>query len=128
MILFEDQPHPVRLLPPQEFVSSPPVFFEEDILREETERGNEQLSIAREWFVLADLENTDYIVIDLNPQRSGRCYQAFWDSYAVVGETPIVAMSFTELLKRLIENRGEYWYFLEDDFEPFGDAFDEKNE
>jgi hypothetical protein len=48
-----------------------------------------------------------YIVIDLYAGRSGRCYDAFWDRYGLVGEMPIVALTMTELLRALIASHGD---------------------
>ena len=75
-----------------------------------------EYKISSDWYVIVDLHDSNYLSIDLNSKRMGRCYQTFWDSYAVIGETPIVANSFRDLLERLLENKGDYWYFLKDVF------------
>jgi hypothetical protein len=36
-----------------------------------------------------------------------------------------VATSFERLLEQLIESRGAYWYWLQDNFQSLGDAYDE---
>jgi antitoxin YokJ len=49
-------------------------------------------------------------VIDLHPARLGRCYDAFWDRFAVAGSMAVVATSFTDFLTRVIEAGGAaYW-------------------
>ena len=57
-------------------------------------------------YVIADggrSSSTDpNIVIDLHPDRLGRCYLAMWDTYGVVGEMPVVALSIGELLRVLL--------------------------
>lgn len=75
--------------------------------------------------VPADLYNSDYIVIDMNEKRKGKCYKAFWDSYPDEGDTPTISLSFTELLEKLSQNDGEYWFFLKKDFMSYGDAYAE---
>lgn len=46
-------------------------------------------------YVIADSgdesSTAPHIVIDLHPDRVGRCYDAFWQDYGLVGEMPIVA-------------------------------------
>jgi hypothetical protein len=46
------------------------------------------------------------IVVDLHPDRLGRCYLAFWETYGVVGEMVVVALTLAELLRSLIELDG----------------------
>jgi hypothetical protein len=47
-------------------------------------------------------------------------------TYALQGDSPIVALSFAELLTRLIDNNGQEWYWQREDFVPFGDAYDDE--
>jgi len=46
------------------------------------------------------------VVVDLHPARIGRYYDAFWDSYGLVGQMPIVAFAVTELIGRLLDTQG----------------------
>jgi hypothetical protein len=48
-----------------------------------------------------------HLVIDLAPERVGRCYSATWDTYGIVGEMPVVATSIAELLELLLRDGGE---------------------
>lgn len=64
------------------------------------------------------------ISVDCSPQRLGLCYDSFWDRHGVVGDCAVLARSFTELLQRLFEARGGYWYWLRDDAPNYGDAYD----
>ena len=115
----------VRIVPPDEFVLANPVILGEEIINYEIEKGNYENEISKEWYIVADLYNSDYIVIDMNKKRKGKCYKAFWDSYPDEGDTPIISLSFTELLEKLLQNGGEYWFFLKNDFKSYGDAYDE---
>lgn len=36
----------------------------------------------------------------------------------------IIALSFTELMEKIIENNGDYWFFLQENFHSYGDAYD----
>ena len=80
--------------------------------------------ISDAWYVIADDRGGDYLSIDFDPTRLGRCYDSFHETHGMVGDTPIIARSFSELLERLLENRGSYPYWLRDDFQPIGDAYD----
>lgn len=121
--LFKDAPYSVRILAPDEVKQSTPIFWDEEIM--EAAQETLEYKISSGWYVIVDLHDSNYLSIDLNKKRRGRCYQTFWDSYAVIGETPIVASSFSDLLERLVENQGDYWYFLKDEFVPLGDAYDD---
>jgi len=65
------------------------------------------------WYVIAEGDTSgtaERAVIDLHPARRGRCYDAFWDSFAVAGSMDVVATSFTDLLTRVVEAGGAaYW-------------------
>ncbi len=81
--------------------------------------------ISWSWYIIADCGNGDYLTIDLSKERMGRCYDGFHETYGLVGETPIIAMSFTELLTGLYDGRMQPWFWLQPHFAPFGDADDE---
>lgn len=81
--------------------------------------------ISSEWYIICKDNEDNYITIDLSRERLGWCYDSFWDRHGVVGECSIIAKSFTELLKALLDSRGKYLYWLENDFKYIGDAYDE---
>ncbi len=114
VLLFENKKYHFQIVPPNEFVLSNPVIVGE--LVEE--------DISSDWFIVGHDGNGDYISIDLHPKRLGKCYDSFWDRHGVVGECHVVARSFTEFLFQLIQNNGERWYWLKEDFESLGDAYD----
>lgn len=47
-------------------------------------------------------------------KRLGRCYDSFFDRHGIVGESQIIANSFTDLLINFINNQGQYWYWLKE--------------
>ena len=68
----------------------------------------------------------DYISIDLAPERLGRCYDSYHDCHAT-DRSCIVALSFTELVNRIIEGldaRESFWcsyhygHYRQDDAKP----------
>ncbi len=80
--------------------------------------------ISDSWFSVAEDGNGDYLSIDLGPGHRGRCYDSFPETPGVVGGTPVIATSFTDLLLRLLANRGEHPYWLAPGFVSLGDAYD----
>ena len=114
--LFEQAESPVTIVGPHDLTLANPVIIH-------SRRTMDDISWS--WYIMAIEQLPQYMVIDLDPRRLGRCYDGFWDIYAIVGSCPIIATSFTDLLTRLFENRGHRLYFLTDDFTPLGDAYDQ---
>jgi hypothetical protein len=114
MDLFRNEPYSLMIVPPSNFVLANPVIVGELA----------QDDISSSWYLLGDDHHGDYLTIDLNLERLGRCYDSFFDCHAIVGSCPIIATSFTDFLSRFYENRGQYWYWLRPDFLPLGDAYD----
>jgi len=110
--LFEDGEYPMRVLGPDEFIRANP-----EIARTECPDD-----ITDSWYIVAQGGRVDSISIDCSPARIGRCYDSFWDRHGVVGECLIVALSFTELLQRLFDGAGGYYYWLASD-PGYGDAY-----
>ncbi len=117
-MLFEGSNYPVHLMSPNDFVLANPVIIDE----------SGEGDISADWYIVAQGDSEEYVTIDLNKKRLGRCYDSFWDRHGVAGDCPIIAGSFTELLKRLLDQKGQRHYWLRDDFEPYGDAYDEEVE
>lgn len=113
--LFTSAENVVNIVPPDEFILANPVIV--------GERCEED--ITADWYIVANDGNGDYLTVDLNKDRVGRCYDSFWDRHGVVGECAIIAISFTDLLERLVDNKGQRWYWLRDGFNSLGDAYDE---
>lgn len=114
VVLYENAGCSTSVVPPQEVVPANPV------IRGEAIRGD----ISETWFIVADDLNGDYFTIDLSSDRLGLCYDSFWDSHAQVGDCKIVAATFTDFLVRMLNNKGQHWYFLQPDFVSLGDAYD----
>lgn len=81
--------------------------------------------ISSSWYLIADAEDGNYISIDCNSTRLGRCYESFEYSHAVAGKCPIVAFSFTELLNNIFSYKGGYFFWKDNPgFTVQGDAYD----
>ena len=106
--------YPIRILAPEEVVQANPVLVGEEC----------EEDISSSWYLIADAEDGNYISIDFDKERNGRCYESFFDTHALRDNCPVVARSFTEFLKHLLEYKGDYFYWLENDaFEGYGDAY-----
>jgi hypothetical protein len=55
---------------------------------------------------------------------SKTCYDSFHEVHGMPGSCAVVALSFTDLLERLLAARGGHWYWLEPGFASLGDAYD----
>jgi hypothetical protein len=75
------------------------------------------------WYAIADVEDGNYIAIDLNPEHQGLCYDAFHETIQAPGYINIIANSFTDLLRRLLKHKEDWSYWIQDGFEPLGEAF-----
>lgn len=113
--LFNSESYISDIVSPDKFILANPVIVGE--LCEE--------DITSEWYIIVNYGNGDYLTIDLSDERSGRCYDSYWDRHGVVGECPIIARTFTELLENLVLNMGKQCYWLRDDFITIGDAYDD---
>ena len=112
--LLEGAEYPAFISRPKELVPANPVIIGEQV--------NDDMSAS--WYIIANDGSGEYLTIDLDPARLGRCYDSFSDRHGVAGSCPIIATSFTDLLERLVANQGRHWYWLEPDFRSLGDAYD----
>jgi hypothetical protein len=84
------------------------------------------IEITSSWYVIADCGDGNYITIDFDKNRLGRCYESFEYTHGSIGDCKIVARSFTEFLEHLIKYDGGFFYWDENpNFSSYGDAFDD---
>lgn len=112
--LFEHSTYPIRIVGPEELVRSNPEIVGTDC----------PYDISDSWYIVTRGGREEALSIDCSGDRLGRCYDSFWDRHGVAGDCRIVALSFTELMRRLFESRGGYWYWLADGGPGYGDAYD----
>ena len=112
--LFDGSEYPIRIVGPEEFIRSNPEIVGAESADDLTDT----------WYIVARGSREEALSIDCSPSRTGRCYDSFWDRHGVVGDCRIVAKSFGELLRRLYENAGGYWYWLGSDAPNYGDAYE----
>jgi hypothetical protein len=75
------------------------------------------------WFAIAHVMDGNYVAIDLNPEHSGLCYDAFHETFAMPGYVNVIASSFSDLLRRLLDHKEDSTYWLQKGFRPLGEAF-----
>jgi len=122
--IYKDEENPIEILPPKKVVRANPIIIGE--ITGMPNNGIPKNDISEDWYVIACDYNGDYLTIDLGRDRLGRCYDSFHELHP--GNSPIIAKSFTDLLERLIDNRGQHWYWLREDFVSLGEAYDDVNE
>lgn len=123
--LYENADYSAFIVPPNEVVLANPkiaCMSRDELLAVDEEFWKD--SISWDWYTIAHDGNGDFLTIDLHPYRLGRCYDSFHETHALIGDSSIIATSFTDLLRRLLANEGRYWYWLERDFVSLGDAYD----
>ena len=120
--LFEKKSFGINIVGRKDFIpTSKRLYPADDIMWDELEG-----SVSNEWYLIAETEQlSQYISIDLTEERLGQCYDSFYEIHTLEGDSEIVAKNFTDLLKNLYANKGEHWYWLQEDFEKLGDAYDE---
>nr|WP_277815976.1 MULTISPECIES: SMI1/KNR4 family protein [Lysinibacillus] len=98
--LFADADFEVSIVSPDKFLLANPIIVGEKC----------EYDISSHRYIIADLGNGNFLTIDLHPDRLGKCYDSHWDSHGIVGSSTVVAKSFTDLLMRLFESKGDSWY------------------
>ncbi|MCG8550320.1 MAG: SMI1/KNR4 family protein [Desulfobacterales bacterium] len=112
--LFSNKEYHWRILAPNEIaLAEKSILDESEII---PELGN--------LFLIADDGNGDYLAINLDRKSNGYVVDAFHETFGVIGDTPVIAFSFTELLESLYENSGEYPFWLSDKSNQYKDWFE----
>lgn len=109
--LFAHTPYATLIVPPDKVVPANPVIL---VGVSATELAQTAADPSWSWHIIAEGPNAQYITIDLDPSRLGRCYDSFWDRHPA--DSILIATSFTQLLARLAASRGQHWYWLQPDF------------
>ncbi|MBP6526531.1 MAG: SMI1/KNR4 family protein [Dermatophilaceae bacterium] len=111
--LFAQAAYPVRIVGP------------DDLARANLEIVGTECpdDLSDSWYIVARGGRDQAISIDCAPARLGRCYDSFWDCHGVAGSCRVVARSFTELLRSLVDAGGGYWYWLASGAAAHGDAY-----
>jgi hypothetical protein len=122
-VLYGRSAYTIQIVGPSKVLPANPLLFI-GLTPDELSLEKPKDDISWSWYIIGVGENQECITIDLSQERLGRCYDSFWDSHAIPGSSPIIALSFTDLLVRLLENQGRHWYWCRPDFNSLGDAYD----
>jgi hypothetical protein len=116
LVMFSDAPFVWEIVGPHDLV---PTNLE--VLGEQVEDD-----ITSSWFVIARQQgdSSALISIDLGPDRLGWCYDSDVEIHGLVGDSAVLAHSFTELLDELVNSRGQYIFWEDERFVSKGDAYD----
>ena len=85
------------VLPPNQVLLANPIIA----FVPESESGKSP-DISWDWYTIAQVAGGDYFTIDFGRERLGRCYDGFHETYALPGDTPILAFTFTDFLSRIV--------------------------
>jgi hypothetical protein len=118
--LFVDQPFGFRLVEASGLQPANRAVFGEDFYLANRDELNADLTSS--WYVIAvGVGPEERISIDLGTERRGYCYDSFGETHGTPN-CPIVARSFTELLRRLIDAQGAVLYWNQPDAPAYGFA------
>lgn len=121
LVIAHESPYEVRIVGPEQCVLANDV-----ILGTFAAIAREQQSTdpSWNWYIIAEVENGNFLSIDFSQMQNGRCYDSFEETYGLVGQMPVIALSLTSLIGQLYGSKGKHWYWLEPGFQALGDAYD----
>jgi antitoxin YokJ len=73
---------------------------------------------AHSWMHLVNVQDGNYLAINVEPGHVGEVLDCFHETVGEPGRTAIVALSFTELLDRLLKSPRPFW--LRKTMRPYG--------
>ena len=97
LLYAKEKKTPITILSPNDVVQ-----LEHFQLREEED------DLSSLWYVIAHVEDGNYVFIDFSEEGSGRCYM---DMQALSGEGSMLTRNFTEFLLSLCGAEGDYCYW-----------------
>lgn len=114
MVLFSGSEYPLTFVSPNRFLPANPIIIGEQV----------DSDITSSWYVMAEGRSGEYVSIDAEPSRAGRCYDSYIDRHGVKGDCPVIADSLEYFIGMSLSKSGGRYYWLLDDFVSFGDAYD----
>jgi hypothetical protein len=119
--LFLDEDYGFRIVSPSELKPATPEIHR--ILYAQN-RATYDNDISAWWYFLGKSHGPEEgIVIDLHPERLGRCYDGYVGTYAST-DCRVIALSFTEALEWLLKAEGRELFWDREDFPDLGHAYD----
>ncbi len=119
---FKEEEYGISVVGFEHFKTTNSVLFPpDDIIWEELKED-----ISQNWYLIASSEElSQYISIDLSITNKGKCYDSFLETHATPGDSPVISKSFTELLEKIYAAKGKNWFWLEPNFQSYGDAYED---
>lgn len=103
VIFFPDSPYPFEIISPRDIKKSDLLVLGED--------ANDP--VTQEWYTLVKCDD-QLISIDLKNGKSfGYCFDSFWDVYGTIDDDTLVATSFTELVAKIINSKGNSLFWID---------------
>lgn len=94
MVLFQSIAFPLTILPPAAVkLANPKIAF-----IDESECPDH---ISWNWYTIAEDGNGDFFTMDCSLERLGRCQNSFHETYAMEGQSPVVAWSLVDFIIRM---------------------------
>ena len=110
-----------RVVAPTELLPANPILLGDYYLKHKVEIDAD---ISAAWYLICRGGGPEEnVVINLDPKRPGRCYDAFHEIYAT-GDSRIVAQSFSELVASLLAAKGKTLFWQMPGFRELGFAYD----
>lgn len=106
MYLFTDGAFPCQIVSPRKFR---PANFDAFSGVSESELVKTKNHISWFWYTVAEYSMQQVITIDLSSERLGLCYDSHWLLHP--GNSYVVALSFTDLLLKILEAQGKYEFW-----------------
>jgi antitoxin YokJ len=116
--LFIDSAFPTVIVPPNKFIRANQVIFSH---ADSEQLANIRDDISWSWYLVGIGRNSQYITVDLDPVRLGNVYDSFWDKHP--RDSTIISKSFSDLLLKLLESRGEYYFWDVQSFISLGSPY-----
>jgi hypothetical protein len=106
VILHHESAFCLRISPPNKFVRANPEIMI-GLTDEQLNQTKDHMSWK--WYVVAQGSGSQFVTIDLDERRCGRCYDSFWTSHPY--SSVIIANSFGEfLVKAFMSGRKQYYW------------------
>jgi len=114
LVLFEGSKYQWNILSVEEIKNA------QDVIRE----GEPEIKELKSFVTIAEDGNGDFLAISISGSNVGQVVDAFHETFGDIGDTTVIALSFTEFLTKLYRNGGNYPYWLEDHENVYRDWFE----
>src|SRR5690348_12885054 len=88
LVIARGSPYEARIVVPEKCVQANNIILGRfaDVAREQQSEDP-----SWNWYIIAEVENGNFLSIDFGRTHNGRCYDSFDETYGLVGQMPVVA-------------------------------------